>query len=168
MITETVNERENEKEIMNKLADAINYLVPYFDIDIAEVAGFHHEQLDISETKYLNEKLDLIIGKRAAHYLDFSSSRDCYRDVLPESSGMFKFVKEVIGHYGGLVYVNRNNRSWQLIGLGAEVGGVVGEAYRSADKIFDSYKDFRLEEIVRIKNLNGRFNKIKELTGELR
>lgn len=165
-----ISEIMNDEKIRNKIEEATSYLVRYFDIDMADVLPFDHGRFlsDILQADYREDIFNLILGEEVTHYLDFSSFKEGYGNVLVESSGMPEFVKEVVGHYGGLIYANRNNRSWPFIGLGAEAAGTVGEAYKSADKIFDSYREFRLEEIVKIENLTRRFNKIKELTGELK
>ena len=184
----------SETVVKSKIGDAINCLAPNFNfknnsINMPKVViaplrkntyatmngadcvlTFDLEQFlsDTSQTDQQGDMFNLIIGEESAHYLDFNSSEELYKYSLPESSVVLKFVGEVIGHYGGLIYSNRNGCAWKFFGFGVKAKGIAGQAYKLADKIFDSYREFRLEEIAKIKNLANRYNKIKELTGESR
>ncbi len=184
-------ENMDEREIRDRVKDAVDYLAPNFDLkkssittldvlimslprhnyatfnDLAHILCFDLEQFlyDTSQTDCQNDILNLICGEEAAHYLDLNSSGDIYKVILLESCKTARFVSETIGHYGGLIYSNKDINSC-FFGLDARAPGVIGEAYKSADKIFETYRAERFRDIVQINNLIKRYEKIGELMGK--
>ena len=111
---------------------------------------------DLKITDQIESILDLILGEEIGHLLHHHSNPDLYKYNLPDLDGSLIFIGELIGHYSGLIYCNRNNGS-MIFGLGAEADGITGGAYKAADKLFKKHGDSKLLELTKINTLEVAF-----------
>ena len=187
-----MQEKSKSNEIESRVEDAVQYFIslfdikekPQIDIKISSLDRFVYARpiwnghdkhvlfFDIQQLlndarkenvtiQYLFNTLDLIVGEEVGHIMYTHQNQLMLRHLLPESSSTLIYVAEVIGHYCGLIYVNRDDN--EIFGLGAESNGIHGEAYKTADRLFERYRLTGLISIISLKNLIDQYKKIKDL-----
>ncbi len=77
---------------------------------------------------------------------------------------MLTYVTTTVGHYIGLIYVNRNYKMKDF-GIGIDLDGPVGRAYKAADEIFIKYEGEKLKELISNPSLLETLTKIYSLRG---
>ena len=98
---------------------------------------------------------DLLIGEEVSHMLHRYSNPAFY-ELYKRSDIKFRpaldFLIETVGHYGGLIYCNRNEGNIAcLLGLLAD-DEFIDSAYTMADMLYMEHGDKRLREVSKIKD----------------
>jgi len=104
--------------------------------------------------------LDMIIGEEVGHLLFYLEHKEMHEQVLPEYYGGLKLVREVIGHYTGLVYANRNHSRPLSLSLKPDTEN--GKAYFLANQLYAKFKDSKLAELSKVKSLSELIGIIRE------
>ena len=161
--------------------DARDYLSRYFEIDggcdlmIVErnlpndmFGRFNPEEsfplyiIDIDEKKVMRKfpsLLEMVVGEEIGQLLFYLSHKEMHHGVLPEHLRGLIFIQKVIGCYSGMVYANRDPSRPIFLKPNAEKE----KAYSLANKLYEKYKDTKLEELNRVKSLSEFNNLVQRL-----
>jgi len=115
----------------------------------------------------LHSLLDFIVGEEAGHLIHQSINPALFYWHNKSIPGLYPdiaFMMEVIGHYAGLVYCNREDNG-EIFGLGMapNYDEIIREAYTTADKIYEHYGIAKLPELLQIKGITEFYRRIRRL-----
>ena len=165
-------------ELESIVIDARDYLLKYFDVSRGYINFFGMNlpndilgrfrvdedrklYIDIDEDKLIRKLkkgnledkfelvLDLVIGEEVGHLLFYLTHKEMHEHILPEYYGGLKFVHEVIGHYAGIVYANRNSLNQSPLKLDTKNE----KAYELANQLYAKHGDAKLAELSKVKSL---------------